>query len=215
MKYGKPILGIIMIALALMLMFFWETSGRQMVTTSEVLVAAMDIKDGEILEESKIKVAKTLNENLMKDCLLREQMQIVIGEKTNCDIFQNQQLSRKYFLKSKNKIKKDYTLFTLYSHWMKNLSSSVRKGDLIDIYTARENIYLGNFRVAFAKDNANHEVVDEGKPKSAECILDRTDSNLTLDHIEIEATLQDYMQISSYGAIEEEGLIIVQREEED
>ena len=67
---------------------------------------------------------------------------------------------------------------------------------------------VGTYGVAFVKDDDDQEIysmegVDDGK------LLDRTDSNLPIHHIEIIAELDQYQKIRQ-AALEDGGLLVVQ-----
>ena len=120
-----------------------------------------------------------------------------------------------YFKDNGFRLKKEETIFVIDPDWIAMRSSSLRRGDIVDIYGSNGAGLLGTFQIAFVKDEAEREVKDAGEAvqnHTASDILDRTDSTSVIDHIEIITTFSEYEKIAAcVDGTTSSALIIVQR----
>ena len=113
------------------------------------------------------------------------------------DISKNSQISVNSFILQENEIEDDMSIFQIKSDWIGNMSSSVRKGDIVNIFACSgtdEPQLIGEFYVAFAKDGSGREV-SETTGISEPRILERTNGISVPTGIEIAADLEDYTKI--------------------
>lgn len=87
---------------------------------------------------------------------------------------------------------------------------------MVDVYGNNGVGFLGTFRVAFVKDQAEREVKDVAERTAQHevkgDILNRTDSTSVIDHFEIITTFSEYEKIADcIGGLTPSALIIVQR----
>ena len=189
----KTLLGIVLIVGSLLTLVFWELKGREMLLLSPVLTAVVDIDAGTIMHQKDFAENKILPENILKGALLPQDLHTLNGLVSNCHIVANQQILPTYFQKESTLLKDDESFFVLPKLWIYSMSSAVRAGDTIILYSMPENILLGQYTVAFVKDSNEREVRDTSGNQAD--FLKRSDSNSELSHLEIICTLEEYMSI--------------------
>lgn len=159
-------------------------------------------------------------DNMIKGAINSVELNSILGKKTNSYIPKNGQITKDYFISDDLVIKKDQSVFALNGSWIYMKSSSIRKGDLVDIYSNDNNFtdYLGTYKVAFVKDQNVREVVstdESGIISDEKQILNRIYASAPVDHIEIICTIEDYKLIKntivSSDIENPKSLIIVQR----
>lgn len=194
------VIGLSLILISAVFMIFWETQGRELVMNKKVIAAGRDISAGEEFGPDNITVLSVPKELVISDSITAEHINEYLGKKFKYDISKNSQISVDSFILQENEIKEDMSLFQIKKDWIINLSSSVRKGDMVEIY-ACEGIddpeYLGEYYVAFVKDGSGREV-SETTGISEPRILERTNGIAVPSYIEIAADLQDYAKITKH-----------------
>ena len=89
----KSVLGIVLIIISVIGMYLWETRIREKVYYTEVLVAAMDIKEGEVAGEGTFKVIPVSPESLVEGHLKASDAESLYGKtcvfplKKNAQVF--------------------------------------------------------------------------------------------------------------------------------
>ena len=215
----RSFLGILLILLSLAGLLFWEVKGRELIMTDTVLVAKQEIPKGMIVDRSMFTVKGIPKSNLLEKALGPENLAALQGRVSAQLIAQNGQIIEDYFLGDDLNLKCDESVFVIRSEWIAMHSSALRRGDRIDLYGDNGAGFLGSYRVAYVKDEAEREVVEAGTTagKTVEGgMLERTDSTSVIDHIEIITTLAEYERLKMFveGSSEAtpSALIIVQRE---
>lgn len=201
MKRIKSIIGILLIILSITSLFLWEWKGREMILLREVLVARNMIKQGTLVDESMFESRGVPKDNLIEGALKPKDAAILNGKVSAQMIAGNGQISSAYFRENEFYLKEGEAIFVIEPGWIAMRSSSLRRGDVVDIYAGNGGECIGSYRVAFVKDEAEREVRDamiEGKTYIEKEILERTDSTSMIDHIEIITTLGEYEKLVSY-----------------
>ncbi|MGI6748655.1 MAG: hypothetical protein ACOX4V_10575 [Anaerovoracaceae bacterium] len=216
MKRIRSILGILLILLSISALFLWEWKGREVILMQEVLVAKEDIQKGTLVNSSMFQTKGIPKDNLLQDVLKPNESNIIEGKIAMQYIPQNNQIIMKYFEDNAFKLKKGESIFVIDPSWIAMRSSSLRRGDVVDVYGNNEVGFLGTFKVAFVKDQTEREVKDisEGTFHHGVKgdILSRTDSTSIIDHIEIITTFSEYKKIADcVGGLTPSALIIVQK----
>lgn len=211
-KRIKVMAGIFLIALSAALMILWESGGRAAVFNDDVLVTVRPVRAGEVLAAGDVKTLSIPKEGVMADCITPANSKEYIGKTLKYDINKNSQISVDSFISGDNSVEEGMTVFRLKASWIKNLSSSVRSQDRVDIYAYMPSsgaVSLGNYYTAFVKDTNGREVV-EATGFSEPRILKRTGGLYVPAEIEIAAKLTDYVKILSY--IEQGYSLIIMQE---
>ena len=206
------IIGVSLIMLSAVMMIFWEAQGRELVMNKKVIAAERDISAGEEFSSDNIKIISVPKEVVVENVVFPDQISEYIGKKFKYDISRNSQISVDSFILQEKKITDSMSIFQIKKDWISNISSSVRKGDLIDIYACNDQSeiqYLGEFYVAFSKDGSGREVT-ETTGFSEPRIIERTNGISVPTDIEIAAVLDDYTLITK-AVNEGKRLIIMQK----
>lgn len=196
-KKYRPLIGVILIILAVGLMIFWEAYGRNMMMNVEVIAAGRDINAGESCKAEDLVILSIPREAAVSEAISPEDISKFIGRKYKHDIGRNSQIAVNFFISKKNEIPEGLSLFQIKKDWIKNVSNSVRRGDTVSIYSydgQNEPEYIGSYFLAFAKDGSGREVTELSgfdEPR----ILSRTNGISTPVEVEIAAGLEDYSAI--------------------
>lgn len=213
MKRIRTVIGLSLVIAAVAGLIYWELDGREAVLMDQFLVARKTILSGTLVTADMFSEAGILEENKIEAALKPEQLPDIIGKVAAQRIIKNDQVVAEYFIENDFYFGEGESLFVIRPEWITMRSSSLRRGDWIEIYEDRDHKVIGTYRVAFVKDNNEVEVRDSGKvsPKSA---LERADATSIISHIEIISDLPGYEKIlNCVSGITSAGLILVQREE--
>lgn len=220
MRKLKPILGVILILLSIAGIFFWELRGREAVMTDLVLVAGEEIPEGAAVNAGMFIERGVPKTNLLKGALTPEDAAMIQGRVASQFIAKNGQIIMEYFRDDEFCLKSDESIFVIDPNWIAMRSSSLRKGDVVDIYGSSGSRLIGTYRVAYVKDESEREVKnagDEASGNKGADILDRPDGTSVIDHIEIITTYREYENlvncVNGAGGTSPAALIIVQRGE--
>ncbi len=222
MRKFKAILGIGLIALALTGLVYWEVDGRERLLTDIILVANRDISADQILTEAMVSKIGIAEDSKINGALGPESLGILIGQRTKQFIPQNGQLSSKYFYTDEFYLKEGDSIYVIKPDWINMISSAVRQGDTVGIYSDDGFVKIGTYKVAFVKDASVREVknvIDKDtefvgqmtQPDNKDELLARTDATSVATHIEIIATLKDYQRIlKTIGGEDPKKIMIIQ-----
>lgn len=220
MRKLKPILGVVLILLSIAGIFFWELKGREAVMTDQVLVAGEEIQEGTVINGSMFVVKGVPESNLLEGALTPADAAVIQGKVASQFIAKNDQIIMEYFHEDKFYLKGDESIYVIDPGWIAMRSSSLRKGDVVDIYGGGGLGIIGTYRIAYVKDEAEREVKNAGEETSGNMgtdILERPDSTSVIDHIEIITTFREYENlincVNGADGTTPAALIIVQRGE--
>ena len=212
-RWIKPLIGCMAIVLAVAGMIYWEKEGRDYFMTEEVAAAAEDIAEGVVVDASMFRPIRVPRENLIEGALTMEEAGNLSGLVSDKMIEANQQITEKCFDTKGSRIEKGKSIFVIRPSWIDMRSSSLRAGDLIHIYSDNGDRYFGVYRLAFAKDDNEQEVVAADGLASPKNILDRKMSSRAVNHVEIIASLEEYEAIMAFVLTEGRSLMLVQKGE--
>jgi hypothetical protein len=234
----KSIIGIILILTAVAGLAYWEIDGRERILTDQVLVARADIYPGQIGSSSLFETIGVTDEQKIKGVLEPSELESIIGQEIKQIIPAKAQISKAYFRTDQHFLKQGESIFVIRSEWISMVSSSIRKKDQIGIYTAKGDLKIGSYQVAFVKDSTVREVtnaykepdtlggaqaqssIGENSDQTNNTLignsyyiepLERAEATSIVDHIEIITTLKGYQKILDITAGETpQKLLIVQ-----
>lgn len=215
LRWLKPLIGILLIAVSIGGLLFWEICGRDALLMEEIMVAKEDILAGTKVVGNMFTTKGIPKENKLDGALLQDDIHLIQGKVTAQLILKNDQVSPKYFREDEFYLDTEESLFVLEPNWIAMRSSALRRGDVVDIYGADGRGVIGTFQVAFVKDSTEREIRDvniEGKFKMEDKLLERTDSTSIIEHIEIIATINEYEELVACATgVTPTALIIVQK----
>lgn len=212
-KHIKTILGVLLIVIAITLMAFWEIAGREAVLMERVLVARQDISPGTVIGEELFMEVSIPGENRIAKGLEEGEVKKMEGRISNQLILKNSQVTERFFSEYNPKIEEGSGIFLIKSEWIFSVSSSIRKGDVADLYTLDGKTKLGSFHLVFVKDQEGKEVTDGEIGKASKEIIERQEGSASISDLEIMSTLDQYIEIIEYVFFNEGKLIISNREE--
>jgi hypothetical protein len=212
MKRIRTVIGLFLIAAAISGFIYWELAGRESVLMDTFLVAKETILPGTVVKATHFTEAGILTKNQIEGAITPSGLPEIVGKVTVQRIVKNDQIVAEYFLENDFYLKNGESIFVLKPEWITMCSSSLRRGDWVDIYEDRENSLIGHYRVAFVKDSNEIEV--QNSENEGESILDRVNSTSVISHIEIITDLKGFRNIvEKVEGITGSGLLLVQREE--
>ena len=208
MKQWKALIGIALMILAAAGMVFWEGWGRDALLLTDVVVAAKPIAAGEVLRLEDLEVLGVPEDCIVNGAISAERLKELKGLYTVNSLAEKQQLCMKDLISEDQLVGEKATAFVIPGEWIEMRSSSLRRGDQVTLYRLMDFSSLGTYTVAFVKDDRGQEVfslegVDDRK------LLERTDSNLQIHHIEVVAKLEEY-QLIRQAELQVGGLLVVQ-----
>ncbi len=210
MRFVKPLIGVFLILVAAGGLIYWEIQGRQMIMQEQVAVAARPLMPGEKVSHEMISIVSVDHNSVMDGALNGNNIKSVQGKLVKQYIPKNAQVSAAYFTCENIDLPEGNSIFMLKPGWIDGRSSSLRKGDRIEIYDDFGEIYFGTFKVAFVKDDADMEVASTANDENSGFILERKDSTGSVSCIEIITTVQKYSEIVRFIEETGKGLLIVQ-----
>jgi hypothetical protein len=211
-KRARLFLGLFLVVCAVSALIYWELNGREKVLMDQVLVARETILPGTVITGDMFMESGILEDNKIDGALEPNRLNEVLGKVAKQKIIKKAQVTHEYFLDNEFYLNEGESVFKILPEWIYLYSSSLRRGDYVDIYEFGKHVKLGTYRVAFVKDQNDIEVRDVNLESSS--ILDRTDSTSIISHIEIITNLNEYEEIlKSVQNSTFAGLLIVQRGE--
>jgi len=215
-KKFKSILGILLIIFSLAGLFFWEWRGREAIMLDQVIVAKEEIQKGTVISDTMFDIKGIPKENKLNGALTPDKIKQLQGKVASQLIAENDQIISDYFTENEFYLKENESIFVIEPDWIGMRSSSLRRGDVIDVYCNITGELLGTFQIAYVKDESDREIKNaDGQMqqyRENDNILERENSTSTIDHIEIISTYKEYAGLEAYvrGEISAK-LILVQR----
>jgi hypothetical protein len=208
--FGKAA-ALILIALAILLLMLWETKGRELVLMDEVYIAASDMAAGTVITENSLEKVSVPGNAVADGAITPGGEADFIGKVLTSPIPRNGQISA-YLLTSKEDADEGISQFTIKKEWIGMVSSSLRRGDKVEIMTADGRRTLGTYAAAYVKDSEGNEVSDLLQKNGgllSSPTKSRADASGIIDHIEIECAITDYLKIEK--AAQDSPLLLIRR----
>jgi len=109
----------------------------------------------------------------------------------------NSQVCTKMIAKKDFYVGENQSIFYIPRSWINAMSTSIRRGDTVEIRTEDGNKSYGTYKVAFAKGDDETEITDGDNKYTDE--LDRVQSTGVVTHVEIICTLEKYKELYEYA----------------
>lgn len=195
----KGYLGIILIIVALLGIYYWENFGREQFLYAEVLAFNESVDKNTVITEEllnkNIKLLKIDQANIVDDPVTN--IKELIGLETKHFIPKNAQLSKKYFDAAEIVLDEEQYIFAIPKDFLIGYPSTLRRKDTVYFYKVKksntvdgidyENLiktkvadFVLSTTVAYVKDSSNKEVVSIDN--------DRLDASAKIEEIEIIVT---------------------------
>jgi len=217
-KRVKQIIGVLLIVTAVAALVYWETDGRSRVVTKQVLVASENIMQGEMITRQMLSVVNAMPDTVILGAFAPDEFHKIEGKEASQNIVRNQQISEALLREPVEIIRDRRSPYVIKPEWIYSRSSSLRRGDIVQIYSSDGSHFVGEFEVAFVKDVADKEVIDmvgeDGRMGSPVAdIRSRINSSGIISHLEILTELAEYREILQFIESTGEQLLIVQKGE--
>lgn len=213
LKMLRPVIGVTLIVLSVAALIWWENTGRRDFTMESVIVAAEHIGKGEVIGENHFTEIRAMEETMVRGAITPKNFKKIEGNVANQSIPKGAQVTKGMFVKKDQILKEGNSIFLIKESWIDNRSSSLRKGDTIDILDESGNLYMGTFKVAYVKDSDEQEVVGTEENLNEE-VLQRDFSSGVISHVEIIAGLDEYEKIREMAEVQQIKVLLVQKGEE-
>ena len=206
----RPFIGLALVIVSIAALFYWEKYGREEFTMTEVLVTNQLVEEDTYITVDMLSSRFVPNDAVIDGAYTPESAASLIGKKASTAIQKNSQVSTINFTSDEEMLSEERSLFVIKSYWIAMRSSSLRAGDKVAIYSSDGSLYFGTYDTAFVKDSNEMEVTAEDGGKSPDDPAKRTSLSRSPDHIEILASLGEYLSIYDYAENNYGTLIIVQ-----
>ncbi len=208
----KAVIGLVIMISSIIAMYWWEQTGRADIMFSEVFVVKKDFYKGDTFHIKYIEKVKVLPSNIIENSLKIRDLKKFEGRKIGQFIPKGNQITEAMILKKNDIQKENSSIFKIKNNWIENMSSSIRKGDIVDILDSETQEFLGKFKIAYVKDQDQCEVTsDEGIIEDN--ILKRKTNSAVIDSIEIISTLEEYKKLENRIKENQGKFLVVQRGE--
>ncbi len=208
----RPLMGILLITLAVVALWWWENLGREQFIMESVMVAKDNIEKGRVIKESDFIEIRSMSESTVPGAITPKSLYQIKGFVANQYIPKLSQVVPKMFTEKGQILGEGKSIFPIKDIWIDSRSSSLRKGDVIDIFSEEGSVYMGTYPIAYVKDENEQEVVNTENNPSDE-ILQRHFSSSVIAHVEIIAELEEYKKIRDVAEEQNIKLLIIQKGE--
>ncbi|MDR0817673.1 MAG: SAF domain-containing protein [Clostridiales Family XIII bacterium] len=216
LKKYRRFTGLFLIVLAAILLFAWETRGRELILMQDVCVTKAEIEAGEELNASMLKSVSVPRNAIVTGAILPSEADSINGKVSAGYIPPGAQMSASLALTKEETRIKSTSYFVINKDWIYMRSGSLRAGDTVEIRSSDGMTNFGSFTAAFIKDAEENEIEniqDSGISFSEKDKDDRSGSSAAVDHIEIETELSTYLAIKAYAeSAGEPSLLIIRRD---
>lgn len=190
----KLIIGLAFIVLAITLLVLWETVGREKLLYREVLTAKAPIAAGTEINRDLFEGNEFLATTVLDNAITDETFEKIDGQLAKQYIPKGSQMIEDFIYQDDFYVAENESIYSIPSDWLSSFSSSIRRGDYIDMYTSDGSKKIGSYRVAFVKSQSVEEVTNITTQELNEP-LDRTDATAPVSFVEIITTLPEYEKI--------------------
>ena len=149
---AKSIIGILLILASILGMYFWETRLREKMIFTEVLAAAVDIKEGDTAGKDSFKVISVSSESLVQGFLKKEDAEKLYGMTCVFPLKANSLVFKDSFEEPREEEDDGMYTLALSSEWIFEGSSNLFAGSPALIYSVPSGNYLGSYEIKEASE---------------------------------------------------------------
>ncbi|MDR1815496.1 MAG: SAF domain-containing protein [Clostridiales Family XIII bacterium] len=222
----KTLAGALILLVAVALLVFWEAQGRAMFLMEDVLVAREAIPAGAAVTAADFRTvsvpAGAVVENAVKPGAAAGGASpaptvngepfsgLVAGE----NIRRGAQLSADALKEADAAPPPDPSCYVIRNEWIALCTSSLRRGDTVEVLSADGARDFGTFTAAYVKDSEGREVTDAAPTMRSFTDPDegRANASSPIHHIEIRSEWKPYKAIMDYCNHHVEGVLLVRKE---
>jgi len=210
----KTALGLALIIAAVLALCFWEAEGRELFLMEGVLVAKEPIKAGVAIEPGMFRTVRVPEGALVEHAVRPEDAESVRGLLADGPIYKGAQLTRDQLKSGEETVAPETSCFVIRNEWIYMCSSSLRRGDSVQLRSRDGRTDFGIFPVAYVKDSEGREVTDAAPTMRSFTDPDegRANASSPIHHIEIRSEWKPYKAIMDYCNHHVEGVLLVRKE---
>lgn len=208
-RWLVPLVGLLLVIMSAVALVWWEKQGRELLLLEPVAVAAHDISAGAEITGREFREVRVDRAALMSGSIKPGELPGLAGKIAVADIRKGAQVSRDSFREANSILQDNKSVYCIKQDWIDNRSSSLRKGDFIDIYDSEGNAHLGSFQVVHVRDEGEQEVIS-GELNVSDDIEERDFSSDVVASVEILCSLEEYQEIFRMAELDAEKLLLVQ-----
>lgn len=206
----KGYIGVLLIIIALISIFYWEKYGRQKFLSAECIVFRQDIEKNTVITKEMLQVIRCDKELLIKNIV--DESEEIIGREAKHFIPKNTQLDKRYFEEQELVLDEGEFIFKVPKEWIKTLPNTLRRKDVVYFYPVanieanqsdigrhkrfKEDEAVCNTTVAYVKDSSNKEVITLEEKQINKDV--RLDSTSTVSSLEIIADIDRINLLKEY-----------------
>ena len=218
----RSIIGILLIALSIGGILYWEFVGRDSLLYTDILTVSSDIEPGTVITQEMLGVTRVTSP--LPRSLRPDNAAEILGKETTGYIPMGVQLYREYFEDETLLIHADKGeyIFSIPSSWLVAYPQTLRRGDEVTFLLATEDRYVDDYTeegvqkpessehigdvilkttVLYVKTSSNDEVTSD---------QERLDSASTVSIIEVVATQEQAQRLTRLAAEDHEFVILYQ-----
>ena len=208
--------GIFIVLIISLLVFFWESFGRYKVLYTSVITLKQDVNKGTVITKDMLQTVSFEKNKLIKNPIVNSAD--IVGKVSKHYIPQNSPLSKLYFDNVNLVTDKNSFITKIPNDWILSVPNTIRRGDKAAIYLSKDNTAsitnnstlntytqdqlnsvksnLGSklieTTVAYAKDSNNKEVQDQSNQ-------DRLNGSSKIDSVEVILTADELTMMQQYA----------------
>ncbi|MDR1797472.1 MAG: SAF domain-containing protein [Clostridiales Family XIII bacterium] len=211
----KTMTGALILLIAIALLVFWEAQGREIFLMDEVLVAKEQIQPGDAVAGDLFRAVRVPKDAVVEGDVPPGEAGGLAGMVADSLILKGAQLSRKQLKSADAAPAPETSCFVVKNDWIEMCTSSLRRGDTVDILSHDGRTDFGQFQVAFVKDSEGREVTDAQATIRAFTDPDegRANASSPIHHIEVRCEWPAYKAVKDYCEKSGAGVLIIRREQ--
>jgi len=162
----KLAIGIVLIALSIVGMYFWENGLRDEITMTEVLVPATNISANRVVSKEDLKLIHVNPDAVIAGAMTADNAQAIYGKLSSRDLVENEQLLERDFITEEDLTPEGYRHFVIPSDWIFSKSITLEERKYVKIYAmpeeeelGPESYYLGRYKLAVLQAETELEIL--------------------------------------------------------
>ncbi len=150
----KSVIGLILMILSIVGMYFWETKVREKMIFTKVLAAAVDISEGDTAGRDSFKEISVSSESLVAGFLTPENAETLYGKSCVFPLKANSVVFYGAFEDAKEEEDDGMRTLSIPRSWIFEGSADVSAGTGVSIYYVPSGKYAGNYDVSNAGETS-------------------------------------------------------------
>lgn len=184
-----PVIGIITIILMISLVWYWETSGRELYFYNEIIVLNSEVNKGTIITNELLSTKKVENDSINEGVVLNTNE--IIGLEAKHYVPKETELHINYFESQSLLNRENAYIVRIPNEWLYSIPNTLRRKDTIVFYPVNtKDAVILKTQVAYVKDSGNREVQTVNTEN-------RLDGSSIITEVSVVATLDEFKRLES------------------